>query len=240
MVPALGLREPISSATHFVAFLWAIYATLLLLRLCQGERTKQLSLGIFGASMIALYAASSAYHGVSLSVERLRLFQLIDHSAIYGLIAGTYTPAFLVLLHPGLRRRLLLGGIWTLALIGILGKWLLPETPYELTIGLYLGLGYSGLLPVLELKRAVGSRGLCWAISGGLFYTMGCLADLMQWPILYPGVFGQHEFFHLCSMAGTACHFNFMMLYVVPFTRRDEAAGALTGHRPVMAEDFAS
>jgi len=215
--PAWGLREPVSSATHFVAFLWSIYALMFMQRLCRGERAKQISLGIFGLSMVVLYAASSSYHGVSVTGQRLRFFQLLDHSAIYCLIAGTYTPAFVVLLQPGPRRNVLLGGIWALALIGIACKWLLPATPYWVTIGLYFGLGYGGLIPILEFKRVVGARGLFWALLGGFFYTAGGLADLMEWPVFYPGVFGHHELFHLFSMAGTACHFTFMMLYVVPF-----------------------
>jgi hemolysin III len=215
--PLWGLREPVSSGTHFVAFLWSVYATLLLWRLCRGERSKQLSLGVFGLSMISLYAASSSYHAVRFTPEHLRIFQLLDHSAIYGLIAGTYTPAFVVLLQPGLRKRLLIGGMWLLAGIGIAGKWLLPGTPYWVTMLLYFGLGYGGMVPVLEFKRTVGLRGLAWAFAGGLCYTLGGLADLMKWPDFYPGVFAHHELFHLFAMAGTACHFIFMMLYVVPF-----------------------
>jgi hemolysin III len=190
---------------------------LLLWRLCRGERLKQRSLACFGLSMIALYAASSAYHAVRLTGAQLRFFQLLDHSAIYGLIAGTYTPAFAVLLHDGLRKRVLLGGIWVVAGVGIVCKWLLPEAPYGVTIILYFALGYGGLWPLLELKRAVGTRGLKWALCGGFFYTAGGLLDLYEWPTLYPGVFGHHEFFHICTMAGTFCHFVFMMLFVLPF-----------------------
>jgi hemolysin III len=167
--------------------------------------------------MIVLYAASASYHGVSLTGPELRIFKLLDHSAIYGLIAGTYTPAMVVLLPGGLRKWILIGGIWGLAVVGIACKWLLPETPYWVAVALYFGLGYSGLLPILEFKRSVGVRGLVWAFSGGAFYTVGGITDLIEWPALYPGVFAHHELFHIFTMAGTSCHFAFMMLFVVPF-----------------------
>jgi hemolysin III len=230
--PLWGLREPVSSGTHFVALIWSIYATLLLWRLCRGEKAKQISLGIFGLSMIVLYAASSSYHAVLLTPDHLRIFQLLDHSAIYCLIAGTYTPALLVLLHPSWPKRLLIGGIWLLAVVGIACKWLLPGTPYWVTLLLYFGLGYSGVLPILEFKRNVGYRGLAWAFGGGLCYTLGGVVDLVEWPSFVPGIFGHHELFHLFSMAGTGCHFSFMMLYVVPFAGHPEGFPAETSLGP--------
>src|SRR5262245_49540587 len=105
--PFWGVREPVSSGTHFVAFVWAIYATVLLCRLCRNSRLKQWSLGCYGISMIVLYAASCTYHGVMVPENRLQFYRLLDHSAIYGLIAGTYTPALAVLLTPSYRKWLL-------------------------------------------------------------------------------------------------------------------------------------
>jgi hemolysin III len=176
--------------------------------------------------MIVLYAASSSYHAVLFTGEHLRFFQLVDHSAIYGLIAGTYTPAFVVLLQPSLRKRLLIGGMWLLAGLGIACKWVLPGSPYWVSILLYFGLGYGGMVPIVEFKRTVGIRGLAWAFAGGLCYTLGGLTDLLEWPDFYPGVFAHHELFHLFSMAGTACHFIFMMLFVVPFHGQAQEASA--------------
>jgi hemolysin III len=104
-----------------------------------------------------------------------------------------------------------------LAIAGIALKWLLPSEPYWITVALYFGLGYSGLIPLIELKHAVGLRGLKWALGGGALYTFGGLIDLFEWPIIIRQVIGHHELFHLCSMAGSFCHFVFMMLFVVPF-----------------------
>lgn len=215
--PFLGFREPVSSATHFVAFAWSFYAASIMWRLGRGNRRKQLAVAVFSATMIILYAASASYHAVSASPETIRIFQLCDLSAIYLLIAGTYTPALFVLLRDGRRKRLLLGGVWMLALAGIACKWLLPSEPYWMTVALYFGLGYSGLIPIMELKQAVGLRGLKWALGGGFMYMFGGLIDLFEWPIILRNVIGHHEIFHLCSMAGSFCHFVFMMLFVIPF-----------------------
>jgi hemolysin III len=220
----LGLRDPVSCATHFGACLWAVFATGLLWRLSRpkGRRT-QLALATFGVSMVFLYGASATYHALLLPPEQLRFFQLLDHSAIYGLIAGTYTPAFYVLLPDRLYRRLLLGGIWLLAVMGVTLKWAMTGVPYWLTVTLYLSMGWVGVLTVVELFRAVGRRGMAWGLYGGLAYTLGGLADLFQWPRLVPGLFNFHEVFHLFAMGGTFCHFVFMVRHVIPFRRRPAA-----------------
>src|SRR4051812_8316217 len=139
-----GLRDPISSGTHAFALLWSIFAALILIRLCRGDRRKQLAVAVFGVSLVLLYAASTLYHAVRVSPEQLVYFLYLDHSAIYLLIAGTHTPVFAVLLPRSLRWRLL-AVMWGLAVGGVACEWLLPQPPYWLTVGLYLGMGWIGL-----------------------------------------------------------------------------------------------
>ncbi len=215
--PFPGPRDPVSAGTHFFALLGAVYATAILWRICRGDRRKQWSLACFGVSMIALYLASATYHSVRGSPERLQFYRLLDHSAIYGLIAGTYTPLFAVLLRPGRKRRLALALIWGFAAVGIAAKWLFPDVPYWLTISLYLGMGWAGVLALPRLVRAVGLWPMLFGLLGGLFYTLGGLADFFGWPVLRPGLIGPHEVFHVCDMLGTSCHVLFMLRYVVPF-----------------------
>ncbi len=215
--PFLGLRDPVSSGTHLVACLWAIFGTLILWRLARGDRSKQLSLVCFGISMIALYAASATYHALQLSPEQLQFFQLLDHSAIYILIAGSYTPVFVVLIRHRARKGLYLGCIWGLAAVGIACKWLFCDVSYWLTVSLYIGMGWLAVVPIIELLRAVGWRGILWAFYGGLAYTAGGIADVVEWPVLYPRVFSSHELFHLLAMGGTLCHFVFMVRHVATF-----------------------
>src|SRR5581483_713518 len=112
------LRNPVSAGTHLFWCLWSAYVAALLWRLCRGDRFRQLTGGIFGLCMVALYGASGVYHSVRVSEDWLRYFRLLDHSAIYLLIAGTYTPIFALLL-AGRLRTIMLALVWGLAAIGI-------------------------------------------------------------------------------------------------------------------------
>jgi hemolysin III len=225
-LPFFGLREPVSAGTHLLALVWALYTTSILWRLSRGQKAKQWALGCFGLTMIAAYAASTTYHALLLPRDRLGFFQRLDHSTIYGLIAGTYTPAFVVFLRSPLRRSLSLGGMWLLAASGIASKWLLPMPPYGLSICLYLAAGWVGLFPLLEVWRQVGGRAMRWVFWGGLAYSLGGALDLCRWPVLVRGVVGHHELLHLCTMAGTFCHVAFMVRYVVPHRARVAAPSA--------------
>lgn len=216
------VREPVSSFTHLMTSLFGIYVTLLFWRLTRGDLAKRLSLACFGLSMVLLYAASGLYHGVDLPYDStaLEIFRRLDHSAIYLLIAGTYTPVFAVILS-GRRRNFFLALVWLLAGTGIATKWLFPLTSFAVTTSLYLTLGWIGLLPVVELARAGGIRGLAYGLGGGLFYTVGAILELARWPVPYPGVVSYHEVFHLFDMAGTATHVAMMFLFIVPFHRAE-------------------
>src|SRR6516225_9838355 len=131
------------------------------------------STGAFGLSMVLLYGASGAYHAVpGEDLLLIKYLRLLDHSAIYVLIAGTYTPVFAVLLR-GRLRIILLSLVWGLAAVGIAAKWLLPWPPYELTVALYIAMGWIVLIPIWQLIRAVGVHGMLWALLGGLLYTFG-------------------------------------------------------------------
>ena len=133
----------------------------------RGDRTKQLSLACFGTTAVMLYAFSGTYHAIQLPTDSptVDTFRRLDHSAIYLLIAGTYTPVCAVLLR-GWQRAFLLAAVWLLAGAGIAAKWLWPIAPEALTVGLYLGLGWIGLVPLRNLLRAVGWRGMAWGIGG--------------------------------------------------------------------------
>lgn len=213
-----ALRDPVSAETHLAACAWAIFATLLLRRLCWRDPLKRRTVTCFGLCMVALYGASSAYHALHLPPAQLAILRKLDHSAIYMLIAGTYTPVFLVLLR-GRLRQFLFGVMWFLALSGIAWSWVLPRSYYPLVVAAYLGMGWFGLAGIPGMAQAVGLRAVGWALLGGVFYTVGAACDLCRWPVLYPGVFGPHELLHVLVVGGTLCHFIFMVLYVVPFTR---------------------
>jgi hemolysin III len=212
-------RNPVSAGTHLIWCVLGVYVTALLWRLSRGDRLRQLSTGTFGLSMVLLYGASGAYHAVPREAPLLMQYlQRLDHSAIYVLIAGTYTPIFAVLLR-GRLRSILLSLVWGLAGVGIAAKWLLPWPPYALTVGLYVAVGWIGILPMWQLIRAVGLYAMLVGMLGGVLYTFGAVCDAVKWPILLPGIIGHHEVLHLADMGGTLIHIFFVVRYVVPFQR---------------------
>jgi hemolysin III len=170
--------------------------------------------------MMAAYAASALYHGVRVTGEHLLVFRRLDHTGIYLLIAGTFTPALGIGLGHRRHWRVMVGMIWLAALIGICCKWIFPFQPYWFTMSLYIGLGWMGFMPLGAFQRTLGSRAVAWALAGGVVYTIGGLSDLNGWPIVIKGVFGSHEFMHLCTIGGSACHCVFLIRYVIPFELR--------------------
>ena len=210
-------RNPVSAATHLGWCLWAIWVTGLLWKLARGDRWRRLSVGCFGLSMVLLYGASGTYHAIPASYPwSVGQFRKLDHSAIYVLIAGTCTPVFTVLLR-GRLRVWMLSLMWGLAAVGVACKWLLPAPPYWLTVTLYVGMGWLGLIPAYALYRVVGLRGLSWVFLGGVLYTAGAVCDATEWPVLFPGVVGSHEMLHVFDMGGTLVHVLFVVRYVLPF-----------------------
>jgi hemolysin III len=200
---------------------WAVFATLLLRRLTRDDAVRRISITIFGLSMIVLYTASGLFHGLMLPREQLRFFQKLDQSAIYLLIAGTYTPVMALLL-TGRMRAGMLCGIWAMAVAGIACMWLLPKAPHSAIVGIYLGMGWLGMLGIWQYFLAVGWRGMSWAMGGAALYTLGAICELTKWPVIWPEIIGPHEFLHVCDMAATYCHVIFILQYVISYRPIEE------------------
>jgi hemolysin III len=234
ITPAWGLRNPFSSLSHYLGFVAAWFVAGLLVRLAQGDAGKRWSVACFGLSMCLLYFASGTYHALLLTPKQLWFFQMLDHTAIYLLIAGTYTPACVVLLRGPMRAGML-GLVWGLAALGIACKWLLELPPFWLTAGLYVGLGWTGMLVIGSLYRAIGVRGMIWVGAGGASYTLGAVLDTLQKPVLWPGVFGAHELHHVLVLTGTAAHVGFILYYVIPYHPKPAPAAPPVVARPAPA-----
>lgn len=215
----LDFREPVSAWTHFLWMLAALPATALLCWRARGDRLKQLSLLVYGLGLVFCFGASAFFHGVR-SPGWVEPLNTLDHIGIYLLIAGTYTPPSVVLLR-GRWRSGVLALSWSLALAGIVLELAAPDLSLFLSTALYLGLGWGGVLCYFELARTLSHRALLSLVAGGLLYSLGAAFNLSAWPDFRPGVFGPHELFHVFVMAGSLCHFVFMLTFVVPFQRRD-------------------
>ena len=148
-----------------------------------------------------------------------RFFRLFDHGAIFLLIAGTYTPVCVIALTASWRWALL-GFVWGLAVVGILFKVAFMKAPRWLTVGLYMSLGWVGLIGLPGLLNALPPAGLGWLLAGGLLYSGGAVVYGTRRLNLWPGVFGFHEVWHVFVTAASVAHFVFIAAYVAPLGLR--------------------
>ncbi len=208
----MRFREPVNAWSHLLGLVFAMIGTALLLHLARSP-AQTLAFAVYGGSLILLYAASTLYHALCLPRHRLRKLRTLDHIAIYFLIAGTYTPVALLTLH-GPSGWALLAAAWAIALAGIPFKLWWLDAPIWLSTATYLGMGYMALLAAAPLARTVSAGGLAWLVAGGLAYTVGAVIFARGRPDPFPGRFGHHEIWHLLVLAGSGCHFAFMLLHV--------------------------
>jgi channel protein (hemolysin III family) len=138
------------------------------------------------------------------------VMQRLDHAAIFGLIAGTFTPVY-GLLFRGFERWATLAFVWAIAAAGITLKTMFfAMIPEGLSVAVYLGFGWVGLYSGTLLARRYGMRFIRPLVWGAAAYTAGAILDFLRWPKLLTGVLGPHELFHLFVLAGIGCHWCFV------------------------------
>jgi hemolysin III len=157
------------------------------------------SAAIFSATMIILYASSAIYHSLP-HCKAKKIFQVMDHAAIFLLIAGTYTPFTLTALQ-GAWGWTLFGLIWGLAVIGVILKVIYTDGTSKLSIAMYLAMGWLAVLAVKPLYDAMPAEGLIWILAGGVMYTAGVLFFAYDHKKKF-----NHFIWHIFVLAGTTCH----------------------------------
>lgn len=200
------LREPVNSLTHWVGALLALAGLIALLIVGWDTPAKVVSLMVYGLSLIAMFSASATYHMVRVRDRALEVFRKIDHSAIYLLIAGTYTP-FCVNAFEGFWKWGMLAIIWSLALIGIVVKVFYIRAPRWLNAGIYLLMGWLAVSAAGQMLAALPAWVFGWLIAGGVIYTLGAVVYITKIFNFKPGVFGFHEMWHLFVMLAAAAHY---------------------------------
>ena len=170
-----------------------------------GEAVKIVSFSIFGTSMILLYTASTLYHAFTNETAK-KVFRYLDHTSIFLLIAGTYTPIALILLK-GAWGWTLFGLAWGLAILGILYQVLFLNKFKWISISIYLGMGWIAVVAVKPLMEVMPFGLFMWILGGGLFYSLGTIFYLKE--IRY-----FHFIWHLFVIAGTLCHFFGLLFYL--------------------------
>jgi len=186
----------------------AALALLVTLAALQGDAWRVVSLAIYGATLVILYLVSTMYHAFR-GPRIKRLFRTLDHSAIFLLIAGTYTPITLVHLRGGWGWTLF-GIIWGLAAGGVVTKIFFTGRLRVLSVVLYVAMGWLVLIALKPILETVPRGLLAWLLAGGVSYTLGLTFYLAK-RLPY-----HHAVWHLFVLGGSVCHFIGMLLYVVP------------------------
>jgi hemolysin III len=209
----LRFRDPFSGLSHLAAAALAALGGVVLVARTTGGAERRVPMAIYAASLVLLFGASAAYHLVSGRPELITRLRRLDHSAIFLLIAGTYTPiAWLVLEGPWRWGTLVV--IWGLALAGVVTKLFTIGGPRWLYTVLYVLMGWLALALIGQLWHALPRGAMAWMIAGGLVYTAGAVLYILKWPRLWPGVFGFHENWHLFVIGGAACHYVLYLVYL--------------------------
>lgn len=207
------IKDPGSAITHFIGMMMAIFAAipLLIKAAREPERIYVLSLAIYAASLILLYAASTTYHTFDISEKWNKVLKKIDHMMIFVLIAGSYTPICLLCLERPLGI-ILLAIVWGIAVVGIIVKFFWIFCPKWFSSVLYIGMGWTCVLAFTQLLNNLTHFEFIWLLAGGIIYTIGGVIYALKLPVFNSKHknFGSHEIFHLFVMGGSACHFVVM------------------------------
>ena len=207
------IKEPGSAITHFIGMLMAIFAAVPLLIKAAHEpsRIYVISLAVYSASMILLYAASTTYHTFDISAKINTILKKWDHMMISILIAGSYTPICLLVLK-GKTGLILLAVVWSFAIVGILIKAFWVYCPKWVSSILYIGMGWTCVLAFTQILNSMSRTSFIWLLTGGIIYTVGGIIYALKLPIFNSKHknFGSHEIFHLFVMGGSMCHFVVM------------------------------
>jgi hemolysin III len=203
-------HELANSVTHGTGFALSVAgcAVLVTVAALRGSARHIVACSIYGATLVCLYGASTIYHSVS-SPRVKHVLRILDHSSIYLLIAGTYTPFTLVLLRGGWGWTLF-GLVWGLSLVGIVLKvWFVDRLPVASTL-VYVAMGWLVVIAIKPVVSEVPLAAILWLLAGGVFYTGG--VAFFAWEKLPY----HHAIWHLFVLGGSVCHYFAVLYYVVP------------------------
>jgi len=208
------VRPRFRGVTHKYAF-YASLITGAVLLLVAPTRKAGAAAAIYAVSVSALFGTSALYHRITWKPTARRWMRRLDHSMIFVLIAGTYTPFALLVLH-GTLSRVVLVAVWGGALLGIVLKLVWIDAPKWLIATVYLALGWVGIVTIPQLVSRAGIGAVTLLVVGGLLYTAGAVIYALRRPDPSPKVFGYHEIFHLLVIAAAAVHYAAVVAYALP------------------------
>jgi channel protein (hemolysin III family) len=221
-----GFSEPFSSLSHLLGALVFLVYGIRLIYMARSHFGWAMAVGVFVLSGFFLLSMSGVYHLLDLEGVSRAVLQRLDHAGIFALIAGTFTPAH-VILFAGFWRWGFLILIWSLAIAGIaLTSIFFNELAEWVGLMAYLGLGWMGVFSAYMTHRLHGFTIITPLVFGALAYTAGATLEFLRLPILIAGVIGPHELFHVAVLTGLACHWIFIR-NLLTLDQGDSAASAV-------------
>lgn len=201
-------EEQANTLSHALGTILSIVGAfwLLVLAIEQHDLLRIVSFTVYGISLVLLFSASTLYHGLK-TLKAKKLFKLLDHCAIYLLIAGSYTPLMLLTIQGTLGYAMLVF-IWLIALAGIIFKIKFGHKYKKTSLAIYLGMGFISVIIINELLQKLPTGGLVLLATGGLIYTLGVFFYVKK------SIPFNHAIWHLFVLAGAGCHF-FMIRYYI-------------------------
>jgi hemolysin III len=209
------VKPRLRGVSHQWAFFVALVAGVTLVIAAPSGRAT-LAATIYAISVAAMFGASALYHRIDWkSLTARRWMRRLDHSMIYLLIAGTYTPFALLVLEGTIANAVLIA-VWSGAALGIGLKMLWPDTPKWLTAAVYVTLGWVAVIAFPQLASELGVLGMSLVVGGGVLYTTGAVVYALRRPDPVPAVFGYHEIFHVLVIAAAMLQFVAIAAYALP------------------------
>lgn len=209
------MQNPIRGFLHGGAALASLIGLVVLVVNAWGIPSAVLAALIFGVSLILMYTTSSLYHSLPWGEAWKRRMQRLDHSMIFLVVAGTFTPVSVASLK-GTQLVIGLSSVWGLALLGIVLKTVLTRPATWLSVTIQLLMGWSAMIWMPAIYRQLGGGAILLILLGGLCYTVGVVIFLTRRPKLFPRSFSYHELFHVLVVAASALHFLVILLYAIP------------------------
>jgi hemolysin III len=206
-------KPRLRGVSHEIAFFVAVGLGIALIVDTHGVRPR-VSAAIFAASVAAMFGSSALYHRINWSPARRRIMRRLDHAMIYGLIAGTYTPFGLLVLH-GNWRIVVLAIVWTGAAAAAVLKLVWVDGPKWLGAVIGIALGWVAVVVMPQLLDGVGVSGVVLLLAGGVAYTGGAIVYALRRPDPLPAVFGYHEIFHALVIAAVGLQYSVVAFYLV-------------------------
>ena len=211
---ATAVKPRLRGVVHEYAFFVALVAGAALLVVAPSGKAR-LAVGLYVLGLAGLLGTSALYHRVTWRPNARRWMRRLDHSMIFVLIAGTYTPIALLVLSQPLGSVVLVL-IWSGAVGGIVLSLLWPDAPRPVSAAIYISLGWVAIIAMPQLFDRLGALGIALIATGGLLYSVGAIVYARKRPDPVPTVFGYHEIFHVLVVAAAALHFAVIAFLVVP------------------------